>query len=206
MKGLQVLVCTKIVPDIEGIIISKTKQEVSETQKRVLNDLDKFVIEAGLLLKKQRQDTHITAVSVCRKQDIDALRYAIAMGVDEAQAVVLDNVDNLDEFVISNVLHAFVKNAGGFDLILCGEGQTGIRLSYLLGIPFKAYAKQIDISQLPLPCLLTICAGANKPRLPGAMAIMKAFRKEIKKIDGMQLGLPEDALSSRVVVYSSYLT
>jgi electron transfer flavoprotein beta subunit len=206
MKGLQVLVCTKIVPDPEGIIISKTRQEISETQKRIIKDPDKCAIETGLLIKQETKEAHLTAVSVCRHQDIDALRYALAMGIDEAQAVVFPEVDNLDESVLSKILYAFIKKGGGFDLILCGEGQTGIRIAHLLGIPFKAYIRQVDVSQLSLPCVLTISHGANRPRLPSAMAIMKAFKREIKKIETGELGLSEDELCPKVVMYSSYLT
>src|SRR5690242_10349383 len=109
-----------------------------------------------------------------------------------------------------------------FDLILTGLqsddqgfGQTGVLLAELLGRPHATIIMAIEVTdgrmklkreleagwfqwvELPLPAVITIQSGINKPRYATLKGIMAAKKKEIAAVTRESLGVPA-ALTQRV--------
>ena len=103
-----------------------------------------------------------------------------------------------------------------FDLILTGLqsddqgfGQTGVLLAELLGRPHATIIMEIEVTdgrmklkreleagwfqwvELPLPAVLTIQSGINKPRYATLKGIMAAKKKEIATIERASLGVSD---------------
>jgi electron transfer flavoprotein beta subunit len=103
-----------------------------------------------------------------------------------------------------------------FDLILTGLqsddhgfGQTGVVLAELLGLPHATIIMEIQVEdsglrvkreleagwfqwiELPLPAVLTIQSGINKPRYASLKGIMAAKKKEIRGVKRADVLAPE---------------
>jgi electron transfer flavoprotein beta subunit len=117
-----------------------------------------------------------------------------------------------DEFYRLDPLQTAATLAGAireekFDLVLTGLqsddhgfGQTGVVLAELLGLPHATIIMEIQVQdgtmrvkreleagwfqwiELPLPAVLTIQSGINKPRYASLKGIMAAKKKEIKAL------------------------
>ena len=90
-----------------------------------------------------------------------------------------------------------------------GFGQTGVLLAELLGRPHATIIMAIEVIgsalklkreleagwfqwvEVPLPAVLTIQSGINKPRYATLKGIMAAKKKDIATIERASLGVPD---------------
>jgi electron transfer flavoprotein beta subunit len=186
--------------------------------KRFINPSDKNGLEEALRLKGS-QEAKVVALSFGPPESEDALREALAMGADEA---VLISGDSLDESLEALVLSQAIGKLGGFDLVIIGHqvagygaSQVGPRLAEILGVPQITRALEVEIAdgkakaksrrsdgyallEAPLPALLTVDRGANKPRYPALPAIISAYRERgMTTWTVADLGLDQATLSER---------
>jgi electron transfer flavoprotein beta subunit len=121
----------------------------------------------------------------------------------------------LDPLATARSLAAAVR-AENPDLVLTGLqsddhgfGQTGVLLAGLLGLPHATLIVQIEVQdgqlrlkreleagwfqwlELPLPAVLTIQSGINRPRYATLKGIMAARKKEIRTIPRAELGVSD---------------
>ncbi len=171
------VVSIRATPDLEQLSVSQSQGRVFERGKRKLHPDSALAVESAL----QKREGEIVAVLVGARADEDAVKPALAMGCDRA-VIVTEESESWDGFVRANLLQAVMTRAGA-DLLMAG--------------PKDEAALRIGAE--------TAAADLN-PRLPNALAIMKAGRKPIERLSPDDLGLPEDDLKPRYVVRGSYLS
>ena len=205
---MRIAICVKPVPDLGAAFVSKSRGELVEQAAPVPNPADENAVElAGAL----RDGGELVAFSVAATGAAEAVRPALAMGADRAYLVDDPAVQGGDGLAVAKALAALIRQAGDFDLVLCGAGslvhgagQVGPRLAAALGLPFACRvtdakptaggiavtrAGSLGPAELAPPALLTIEAGCNTPRLPNAIAVMKAARKPAETVTIEALGL-----------------
>jgi len=187
---MKIIVCIKQVPasgkveiDTETGTLRRLKTE------NKTNSYDLFAIETALRLKEASGGT-VTALTMGPSQAEEVLRDAYMMGVDECVLLCDKNFAGADVLATSYTLSQGIRLLGGYDLILCGKqttdgdtAQVGPALAEHLGIPHVAWARGLtlspgglravhdlssttQVSELSLPCLVTVDSGHCVPRLP----------------------------------------
>lgn len=95
----------------------------------------------------------VTAITLGPPAAVDVLREAIAWGADDGVLVSDPAFAGSDTLASARALAAVIEGAGPFDLILLGRnsvdadtGQVGPQLAELLGLPFVAAARTLDVT------------------------------------------------------------
>ncbi len=183
---------------------------------------DDYALEAALQLK-EAQGGEVVAISLGPTRVQEALRTALAKGADRAIHIVVDAGHGLDPLQVASAL-AGAATDESFDLVLAGlqsddhgYGQTGVLVAELLGMPhatvvvdISVAAENIEIKReleggwyqsaaLPLPAVLTIQSGINKPRYTTFKGIIAAKKKEIREIPGAE-AMPTDVSSGMEIL------
>jgi len=215
---LKIIVLVKNVPDTESKIKPTPDRSRIDTQgiKWVMNPFDEYAVEAALQFREQFKDgTTVTAVSLGPDRVVETLRTALAMGADEAVHVWDAAFEGGDMLNHAKIL-AKVVDSLGFDLILGGKqgidqdsAQTCAAVAEHLGIPQAQIVTKLEMSvdrrsltarrrveggdeivEVKLPAAITCEKGLNEPRYASLPGIMKAKKKEIKKLGLQEIGLP----------------
>lgn len=229
---MKIIVLLKPVPDLSKLKISRSKGQVFETGKRILNSWDRSALQLAIDFKKD-SGRSISAVSLCREEDIEILREAYAMGADVCYQLSDPQFSGNDAYVNAIVLSRAISKLEPYDLILCGSksdtgfsGQTGSRIAEALNIPQATSVVSVTVERdfviatsniigktrdqkMKLPALLTLDKSIRKPKIPNALMIMKAYKKEIVVWNAKDLELNLDQIGSSgalTKVYSQYLT
>jgi electron transfer flavoprotein beta subunit len=172
------------------------------SSKLVMDTMDEYGVEQALRLREQGAEAEIVAVGVGPARLQDALRTALAMGVDRAIHVETDLP--LDALAVSKVI-ATLATEEAADLILSGGQQAdwdshalapavAERLHWpqatwtsALSLSDRTLTGRHDVDEgsetftLDLPAVVTTQQGLNEPRYPTLPGIMKAKKKEIRK-------------------------
>ena len=203
---MQIYVCVKHVPDSATRITILDKNRFDESVVFLINPYDENAIEAAVSLKEKVGDTEVIAVTLGKDKAINTLRAALALGIDRGIFIKTDHYP--DSMVTARALKAAIEQDGKADIIFAGkesidsEGmQTLFRLAYGMDIPvatnvinFSLDEKKVtvecemeagarEVLKMSLPCVIGACKGLNTPRYAKLPDIMKARKKEIKKID-----------------------
>jgi len=177
------------------------------------NEPDTYALEEALRLKEKHQG-EVIAISMGPERAKQTIKEALAKGADRGIHVSDAEFYKLDPLASARSLAAAIK-AENFDLILTGLqsddhgfGQTGVLLAELLGRPHATIIMAIEVIgsglklkreleagwfqwvEIPLPAVLTIQSGINKPRYATLKGIMAAKKKEIATIERSSLGVP----------------
>jgi electron transfer flavoprotein beta subunit len=186
---------------------------------------DDYALEAGLQIK-EAQGGEVVVLSLGPDRVTDTIRTALAKGADRGVHIVDEHDHGLDPLQVAGAL-ANVAEAESFDLVLSGlqsddygYGQTGVLLAELLGVPHATVVVDIEAAadkvtakreleegwfqsvELPLPGVLTIQSGINKPRYTSFKGIMAARKKEIRAVPSQEV-MPAD-LSSGMEILRVY--
>lgn len=203
---MQVVVCIKQVPDTNEVRIDPERGTlIREGVPSIVNPFDSYAIEEAIQIK----ETHggkATAVSMGPPQAIEALKEAVAMGIDDAVLISDRAFSGADTWATSYTLAQAIRKLGPVDLILCGRqaadgdtGQVGPGVATQLGITQLTYVSRIreldveertitvermveegrEVVTAPLPCLITVVKDINSPRYPSFMGIRRANRQSI---------------------------
>jgi electron transfer flavoprotein beta subunit len=208
MRGMNVVVCIKQVPDAAGVKISpETGTLVREGVPSIVNPFDEYAIEEALCLREKFKGK-VTVISMGPPQAVSALRQAVAMGADEAVLLSDRDFAGSDTWSTSYTLAAAIRKAGPFDVILCGRqaidgdtGQVGPGIAVQLGITALTYVSRIrrlepepapgvieveraldegrEILEARLPALLTVMKDINVPRLAAIADLRRAVKMQI---------------------------
>lgn len=191
-----------------------TKTLKREEYPAIMNPLDKHALEAALEIKG-KQGGKVTVISMGPPQAEEALREAVAMGVDDAVLLCDRAFAGADTLTTSLTLAAGIRTTlRRFDLILCGNetadsgtGQVGPQMAVFLDLPVITYVRKIEffekftirveraiengylIMETQLPALLAVVKEINTPRYPTLIGIADAANKMIKRLTVKDLNL-----------------
>jgi electron transfer flavoprotein beta subunit len=213
---LKIAVPVKQVPDHEAIVRVKSEQELDIENRYVCSFFDEIAVEAALNIKKEHPDTELFALSAGGKKAIDALRRAIAMGIDQVEHLGDESLENADSFYVARVLAARLKVLQP-DLVICGKqagdddfAAVGPMVAEILNIPHASAVVSLDIDadtgkvkigresegevwylESGFPLLVTAEKGLAEPHVPIVTRVMKAMRAAIPTIPLGELGLQD---------------
>lgn len=176
------------------------------------NEPDGYALEEALRLK-EKHGGEVIALSLGPERMKQTIKEGLAKGADRGMHVVDDAFYALDPLGMAKLMAAAIQKESP-DLVLTGLqsddhgfGQTGVLLAELLGLPHATIIMQIDVNgsqmkfkreleagwfqwvELPLPAVLSIQSGINKPRYATLKGIMAAKKKEIASIARPDLGV-----------------
>jgi electron transfer flavoprotein beta subunit len=227
---VKIVVCLKQVPARDtNLRVNQTATWVQETDLSFeINEPDIYALEEGLRLKeKQGGEVVLCCLGPARAQQ--AIKEALAKGADRALHLDDAAFEGLDAYGVGLALSRAIRNENP-DLVLTGLqsddfgfAQTGVILAELLGLPHSTILMEIQVNgaalkvkreleggwfqwiEMPLPALLTIQSGINKPRYATLKGIMAAKKKPIQKLAPVDLGLSLEDLAPRQRVFKVYV-
>jgi electron transfer flavoprotein beta subunit len=207
---MRVLSLLRQVLDAEESVRIKDGSVDLEERKLVLDTMDEYGLEQALRVREANSDVEVVAVAVGPARCQDALRTALAMGAD--RAIYVETDEKLDVIAVSQVMAGIARDEKA-DLIFCG-GQQADWDSHALGAataeglqwPQVTWTNALEIKDgqligkhdvdegneafsLPLPAVVTTQQGLNEPRYPALPNIMKAKKKEMRKLPLEQFGV-----------------
>lgn len=220
---MKILVCLKQIIDPEvpsrDFRIDPVKRQAERgSANLVTNIFCENALETALQFKDRVKDTKITVLSYGPPTAEESLRKALAMKADTAVLVTNDGNPNPDPLTTARVLAAAAGKLGGFDVVLLGReagdwgaGQTGGLLAEELGLPFIAFADQVEpaadklrvrrqtewgseVLEARPPLVLTVTNyEGNVPRLPKVRDTMMSYRQPLTKWTVDDLDTDRDA-------------
>ncbi len=216
---MNIIVLVKQVPDTSEVKINReTNTLIRDGVPSIINPFDMFAIEEALRLREQHGGK-VTAVTMGPPQAADALKEAVAMGVDDVVLFSDRAFAGADTWATSYTLAQGIKKIGSYDLVIAGKqaidgdtAQVGPETADMLGIPFIAYIKKIeaiadgkmtvermmddgyDVVESSLPALITVVKEINQPRLPSLKGKMKAKSLKVATLTAKDIGADENML------------
>jgi electron transfer flavoprotein beta subunit len=206
---VKIITIIKQVPDAEARIRASEGQVELEGVTFVIDGMDEYGVEQALRIREGGQDAEIVVLALGPKRYEESIRTALAMGAD--RAVHIESDEALDPISQARLLAKAVEEEGA-DLVFVGGKQAdwdsaalGPAVAEALGWPHSDWTTQLDLADgavtvvhdsdegsegltLPLPAVVTTQQGLNEPRYPTLPNIMKAKRKELKKLGLKDLG------------------
>jgi electron transfer flavoprotein beta subunit len=212
-KDMEILVCVKRVPDTsENEIEFKGNDIEREELVYSVNEADNYAVEEALQISAREGGT-VTVVTVGGEEDEEVLRREMAMGAKQAALLSDAAFAGCDGRGIAAILKAFAQK-GRYDLILTGVqadgggAQVGGMLAAMLDYPFASLVNSIEvlpggklkisreieggnreISEIELPCVLSIQTGINEPRYVGMRGIRAVASLPIPACGAAELGI-----------------
>jgi len=208
---MKVLVTAKRVTDPDMKIKVKedgTGIELSSMSFKV-NPFDEIAIEEALRIKEDKGG-EVIVVGIGGDKAQTEIRYGLSMGADRGIHVTAGS--DLDSDTVARLLEKIVETETP-DLVLLGkqaidvdDNQVSQLLAEYLGWGQACFASKIEIEkdivrverevdggievvEMDLPGIVSADLRLNEPRYPALPAIMKAKKKEIKKVAPADLGV-----------------
>ncbi|MGQ9729962.1 MAG: electron transfer flavoprotein subunit beta/FixA family protein [Candidatus Zipacnadales bacterium] len=200
---MNIIVLMKQVPDTTEVRIDpQTHTLIREGVPSIINPFDENAIEEGIRLV-ERHGGKCCVLTMGPPQAEEALRRALAMGVDEAYHVCGREFAMADTWATSYTLAQAIRKIGDYDLIIAGkqtfEGDTAQvppGVAEQLGIPQATYVIEVQIDgrkltakrvledryeviQIPLPAVISVVKQINEPRHPRLKNVLAAKKKPI---------------------------
>jgi electron transfer flavoprotein beta subunit len=219
---VEILVCVRRVPHTsENEIELNSAGNDIERDELVysINEPDNYAVEEALQIVA-RVGGSVTVATVGAEDDEEVLRREMAMGANHGILITDDAFSGSDGRGIATILKAFVQK-GSYDLILTGVqaedggAQVGGMLAALLDYPFASLVNSIEVldgkklkvsreieggnremSEIDLPCVLSIQTGINEPRYVGMRGIRQVASLPIPNFDAAKLGIDPSAVGA----------
>ncbi|HVU65574.1 MAG TPA: electron transfer flavoprotein subunit beta/FixA family protein [Ktedonobacteraceae bacterium] len=205
----------KQIPD-PNTVVSKldpnTKRLVRSGVSLVLDPGDESTISAAIKLRDTLGNSELTAVCMGPSSAQEAMRRALAMGVDRAILVTDPALAGSDTLGTARVLAAVLRKEGA-ELVFCStestDGYTGMvpgAIAEFLGLPLLSFAREVQITgqqarihrvtqagyqvvEAALPAVVTIASGSFEAIYPTMKGIMSAKKKPFVQMALADLGL-----------------
>jgi electron transfer flavoprotein beta subunit len=202
---LKIIACIKQVPDSEAKVKAEGGKVSWGDAPLVINPFDEYAVE-GALQQKEATSGTVTALCIGPESAKEALKHALAMGVDDA-ILVSDPAltEGLDTVGAARILAAAIQKIGGVDMVVfgrqtldSGSGLTPAQTARVLGWPMLGLAGQIKVDaaagnvtvervieegrqivKAKLPVVISVVQSIGEPRYPSFMGIRKASKAEI---------------------------
>jgi len=212
---VEILVCARRVPDTsENEIELNSAGNDIERDDLVysINEWDNYAVEEALQIVA-KAGGNVTVVTVGGEDDEEILRREMAMGAQHGVLISDGAFSGSDGRGIATILAAFVRK-GQYDLILTGVqaedggAQVGGMVAAMLDYPFASLVNSIEvldakklkisreiaggnkeISEIDLPCVLSIQTGINEPRYVGMRGIRQVASIPIPTFGASDLGV-----------------
>ena len=212
---MEILVCARRVPDTsENEIQLNAAGNDIERDDLVysINEPDNYAVEEALQIVAN-SGGNVTVATVGTDEDEEILRREMAMGANKGVLLSDDAFAGSDAKGIATVLKGFVQK-NKFDLVLTGVqaedggAQVGGMLAAMLDYPFASLVNSIEVldgnklkvgreieggnremSEIDLPCVLSIQTGINEPRYVGMRGIRQVASLEIPTFGAGDLGI-----------------
>lgn len=208
---VRILVCVKQVPDRESDFrIDEHGMGFDETAIVFrMNSYDEYAMEEAVQIKEERPHVEVTALTVGPRRAEAVVRRALELGADHGVHLVTERGQGMDPLQTASRIASCAKETG-FDLILCGVMsedeqccQTGPMVAALLDLPCATtvIAERVSedrrrvtverelegghrqIVEMPLPSILTVQSGINRPRYASLSNKLRARKQELQVID-----------------------
>jgi len=217
---VEILVCARRVPDTsENEITLNSAGNDIERDELVysVNEPDNYAVEEALQIVA-KAGGNVTVVTVGGEDDEEILRREMAMGAHHGVLISDEAFNGSDGRGIATILKGFVQK-GNYDLILTGVqaedggAQVGGMLAAMLDYPFASLVNSIEvldgrklkigreiaggnreISEIDLPCVLSIQTGINEPRYVGMRGIRAVASVPIPTYGMSELGIDPGAV------------
>lgn len=219
---MEILVCVKRVPDTsENEIQLNSLGNDIERDDLVysVNEPDNYAVEEALQIVS-KIGGNVTVVTVGGEDDEEVLRREMAMGAQHGVLISDDAFTSSDGKGIATILDSYVQKKH-YDLILTGvqaedgAAQVGGMLAAMVDYPFASLVTAIEvldgnklkitreiqggnkeISEIDLPCVLSIQTGINEPRYVGMRGIRQVASIPIPTFGAAELDLDAEAVGS----------
>ena len=227
--AVKIVVCIKQVPARDALLrLNSAATWVQDTELSYeVNEPDIYALEEGLRLK-EKHGGEVVLVTLGPARAQQALKEALAKGADRALHLDDPAFAAPDAFGIARALSKAIEKENP-DIILTGlqsddfgAAQTGVVLAEFLGRPHSTIIMEIQAEggalrvkreleggwfrwiSLPLPAVITVQSGINKPRYATLKGIMAAKKKPVTKLTAADLGLTADELVPRLRITKVY--
>jgi len=197
---------------------------VTEGVKHSMNPFDEIAVEEAVRMKEKKVAAEIIAVSVGPASVQETIRTALAMGADRGIHVEVPakESEQLQPIHISKILAKIATNENA-DIVLLGKqaidddcNQTAQMTAGFLDCPQGTFCSKIEVNgktlnitrevdgglekiTLTTPSVLSTDLRLNEPRYATLPNIMKAKKKEMKKVTPGDLGVD---ISPRIQIIS----
>jgi electron transfer flavoprotein beta subunit len=213
--NVEILICARRVPDTsENEIQLDSAGNDIERDDLVysINEPDNYAVEEALQIVA-KSGGNVTVATVGGDEDEEILRREMAMGANHGVLLSDDAFTGSDGKGIATVLKGFAQKQK-FDLVLTGVqaedggAQVGGMLAAMLDYPFASLVNSIEVldgnklkisreieggnremSEIDLPCVLSIQTGINEPRYVGMRGIRQVASLEIPIYGASDLGV-----------------
>ena len=219
---MEILVCARRVPDTSEneIELNRAGNDIERDDLVYsINEWDNYAVEEALQIVA-RVGGNVTVATVGGEDDEEILRREMAMGATHGVLISDDAFSGSDGRGIATILKAFVQR-GNYGLILTGvqaddgAAQVGGMLAAMLDYPFASLVNSIEvldggklkisreiaggnkeISEIDLPCVLSIQTGINEPRYVGMRGIRQVASTPIPTFGAVDLGVDPAAVGA----------
>lgn len=227
---MKVVVCLKQVPARDAVLklnSASTWIEPVDVSFQI-NEPDIYALEEGLRLK-EKHSGEVVICSLGPARVEQAIKEALAKGADRALHLDDPAFERLDAHGMARAMARAIEKEKP-DLVLTGlqsddfgYAQTGVILAEMLGLPHSTIIMEIQVAgqslkvkreleagwfqwmEMPLPALLAIQSGINKPRYATLKGIMAAKNKPLRKMTAADLGLGAADLAPRQKISKVYV-
>lgn len=218
---MHIVVCIKQVPDSAQIRVHPvTNTIMRQGVPAIINPFDLFAIEEALRLK-DRMGGRVTVLTMGPPQAEDALRKAIAYGVDDVVLLTDRAFAGADTLATSFALAQAIRTIGEespVDIVFTGKqtidgdtAQVGPGIAKRLGLQLLTYVSAIDAVDLDqktitiqrrseggvqviktqLPALITMLEGTNQIRFATMSDMFRSARAEVPKWSKDRAGIED---------------
>jgi electron transfer flavoprotein beta subunit len=199
---LKIIACIKQVPDSEAKVRAEGGQVSWGDAPLVINPFDEYAVEGALQQREANSGSTVTALCIGPESAKEALKHALAMGVDEAVLVSDSALNELDTVGAARILAAAIHKMGA-DMVVFGRqtldngaGLTPAQTARVLGWPMLGLAGQIKVQDgrvtvdrvieegrqtvsAKLSAVISVVQSIGEPRYPSFMGIRKASKANI---------------------------
>ena len=228
--NLSIVVFTRSTPDTAAKVEVDGSGAVTwGDAATVVNPWDEYALEEGIAQAKN-VGGKATVIALGGDMHNDALKHALAMGLDEAVRVEDDALNAADALAYATVAAAAVNKVGDVNLVIFGKESIDVGtdqhayatarklgwtlLSYVSKIvEIDVTAKTIKVEQLyeqgkqvttaSLPAVITVTKEINEPRYPSFIGIRKASKATIPVWSLGDLGAEAPAESVKTLSVSN---
>jgi electron transfer flavoprotein beta subunit len=213
---MNIVVLVKQVPDTsaERRLDPSDNTLDRESVDAVINEIDEYAIEEGLLLK-EAHGGEVTILTVGPDRATESIRKALSMGADKAVHVSDPAMHGSDAIQTAKVI-AKALGSLEWDLAIAGSEATDTRVSVMpallaeaLGVAQLSHARKVtvdgstvtierlsdtgyDVVQAATPAVISVVEKINEPRYPSFKGIMAAKSKPVQTLTTADLGLGAD--------------
>jgi electron transfer flavoprotein beta subunit len=209
---MKVAVCVKHAIDESELKVDAQGRPQLQGAQTKMSTFDRNAVEEAVRIKEAKgggtTTTTTTTVEIITLGAADAkksIKESLAMGAD-AGRLIISPPEEHDTITTSYYLARAIQKIGGVDLVICSEGSSdtyhgyvGAMIAEWLSLPYIGYVRKIEIgkgmirceealedrvevSEAPLPAVISVVSEINEPRYPTLLQIMQASKKPIEEL------------------------